>query len=75
MIKGKYVAQVMIEFEYDPEKVMGVLPFDRVRDLVVGGELTEVICRLVSDETNGIGRVTVTQQYADLYEVSDDENA
>ena len=69
--KGRYVAQIMIDF--DIEKREGVLPFDVVKKKVTDGELTDAIRDVVVDEyIDDSGTVTVTQQYADLYEVEDE---
>ena len=69
--KGRYVAQIVIDI--DIEKREGVLPFDVLKKKVTDGELTDAIRDVVVDEyIDDCGTVTVTQQYADLYEVKDD---
>lgn len=69
--KGRYVAQIVIDI--DIEKREGVLPFDDIKKKVTDGELTDAIRDVVVDEyIDNCGTVTVTQQYADLYEVEDE---
>ena len=68
-IKGRYVAQIEIDIdcEYKPGQM---LPFPEIKERIVGGEVTQNIRELIQDEIDA-GSVTVTQQYADLYEVED----
>ena len=68
-IKGRYVAQVVIEFDVPRDD--DTYPLEEVRNSICGGELTEAIKRVLS---GGIAEVTTTvnQQYADVYEVDDD---
>ena len=69
-IKGRYVAQIVIEFDYEKEE--GMLPFGEIKKKVVDGELTNAIRDVVIDEViDDYGTVAVTQQYADMYEVED----
>jgi len=68
--KGKYVA--LIEIDFDIEKSKGMLPFEEIKKNVVGGNLTNDIRYLIRDEiVDDYGNVTVTQQYADMYEVEE----
>lgn len=71
-IKGRYVAQ--IEIDLDAKKQEGMLSFGEIKKKMVDGELTDTIRDVVIDEIiSDFGAVTVTQQYADIYEVEDDE--
>ena len=66
--KGRYVAQIVIDF--DMEKEEGMLPFEEIKKRTVDGELTDAIKDVVVGEViDDYGTVTVTQQYADMYEV------
>ena len=68
-IKGRYVAQIVIDF--DIKKQEGMSPLGELRK-TVDGELANAIRDVVIGEImDGYGTVTVTQQYADLYEVED----
>lgn len=71
-IKGRYVAQIVIDF--DNKQQEGMLPFGEIKKKTVDGELTDAIrCIVISEIIGDSGAVTVTQQYADVYEVEDDE--
>ncbi len=66
--KGRYVAQIVIDF--DIEKEEGMLPFEEIKKRTIDGELTDLIKDVVVGEViDDYGTVTVTQQYADMYEV------
>lgn len=70
--KGKYVAQIVIDF--DIEKTERMLPFEEIKKKTVGGELTDDIRDVIRDEIiDDYGTITVTQQYADMYEVERQE--
>lgn len=65
--KGKYVA--LIEIDFDIEKSERMLPFEEIKKKTVGGELTDEIKDVIRGELiDDYGTVTVTQQYADMYE-------
>ena len=68
-IKGKYVAQVVLEF--DVPRTSETFPLEKIRHLVCDGDMTNAITRALN---NGIGDCTVTvdQMYADVYEVDAD---
>lgn len=71
-IKGRYVAQIEIDLDAKMQEYM--LPFGEIKKKMVDGELTDKIRDLVFGEIiEDFGTVTVTQQYADMYEVEDDE--
>jgi hypothetical protein len=70
--KGKYVAQIVIDF--DIEKSERMLPFEEIKKKTVGGELTDDIRDVIREEIiDDYGTITVTQQYADMYEVERQE--
>ena len=75
MVNGRYVAKIVIDFDFDPEKVSGVLPFDKLCEVVTGGKLTDTLREAIMDEVleEGICTLTVEQQCANLYEVKADE--
>lgn len=68
--KGRYVAQIVIDFDILEQKGIGMLPFEEIKKKVTNGELTDAINDVVVGEIiDDYGTVTVTQQYADMYEV------
>lgn len=68
--KGRYVAQIVIDFDILEKKGTGMLPFEEIKKRTTGGELTDLIKDVVVGEIiDDYGTVTVTQQYADMYEV------
>ena len=69
MIKGRYVAQIVIDF--DIKETGDIKPFEEIKECVVGGELTEEIRKLIHKEVmdESLGKLDVVQTYADLYEV------
>ena len=70
-IKSRYVAQIVIDF--DIKKQEGMLPFGEIKKKTVDGELTDAIRDVVVGEViDDYGTVTVTQQYADIYEVEEE---
>ena len=65
--KGRYVAQIVIDFDILEQK--GMLPFEEIKKKTIDGELTDAIKDVVVGEViDDCGTVTVTQQYADMYE-------
>lgn len=69
--KGRYVAQIVIDFDILERK--GVLPFEEIKKKTIDGELTDAIKDVVVGEIiDDCGTVTVTQQYADMYEVKEE---
>ena len=69
--KGRYVAQIVIDFDILERK--GMLPFEEIKKKTIDGELTDAIKDVVVGEIIGdCGTVTVTQQYADMYEVKEE---
>lgn len=71
-IKGRYVATVVIDFDYEYEKNM--LPFEEIKKKTTGEELTQSIKDVVVGEiVDKYGEVSVIKQYADLYEAKEGE--
>ena len=69
--KGRYVAQIVIDFDILEQK--GMLPFEEIKKKTIDGELTDAIKDVVVGEIiDDCGTVTVTQQYADMYEVKEE---
>lgn len=71
-IKGKYVASVEVDFDFEHKP--SHLPFDQIRNKIVGGYLTNEIKEAMDEEffsDDDGATVTVTQQYADVYEVTE----
>ena len=68
--KGRYVAQIVIDFDILKQK--GMLSFEEIKKKTIDGELTDAIKDVVVGEIiDDCGTVTVTQQYADMYEVEE----
>lgn len=69
-IKGRYVGQVILEFDVPRDD--DTYPLEKIRNSICGGELTEAIrCALYDGVDDCV--VTVDQQYADVYEVDDED--
>ena len=69
--KGRYVAQIVIDFDILKQK--GMLPFEEIKKKTIDGELTDAIKDVVVGEIiDDCGTVTVTQQYADMYKVEEE---
>ena len=71
-IKGKYVAQIVMDIDYPDTKEFR--PFEEVRNDLTTGVLTETIQGLLEDEIDFPNnmKLIVTQQYADLYRVEEE---
>ena len=71
-IKGKYVCTVEIDIDFLYNKEM--LTFEEIKEKTVCGWLTDGIKDVITGEIMDAryGKTTVTQQYADLYEVEDE---
>lgn len=68
-IKGKYVAQVVLEFDVPRES--NTLPLEKIRHHICDGDMKNAITEALYDGLDDC-TVTVDQQYADVYEVDDD---
>ncbi len=71
-IKGKYVAQIVMDIDYPDTKEFR--PFEEVRNDLTTGVLTGAIQGLLEDEIDFPSnmKLIVTQQYADLYRVEEE---
>ena len=71
--KGRYVAQIVIDFDILEQKGARMLPFEAIKKKTIGGELTNAIKDVIVGEIiDDCGTVTVTQQYADMYEIKEE---
>ena len=69
--KGKYVAQIEIDIDIDAERP-GIPSFDEIKESV-SNKFTPGIKDILEEEVlDNCGTVTVTQQYADTWEVEVD---
>ena len=68
-IKGRYVAQVVLEWDVPREHDMNSL--EEIRHNICDGDLTNAIKNSLSSDIARCS-VTVDQMYADIYEVDDD---
>lgn len=67
VIKGKYVATVVIEFEYNDHSP-GVKRFADIKEYISGSDMDEDLRSLIIDELMPFnGEVSVMKQYADVY--------
>ena len=67
MIKGRYVAQIEVDFEYDSKQPK--ITFDELHERVHGGWLDDVVGKAVGEIfSSGKPRIVVTRQYADVVE-------
>jgi len=67
-IKGRYVATVEIDF--DAEREPGMVSIEEMQESLRRNKFTEEIHQMIQDEFD-FGKVHVTQQYADIYEVEE----
>jgi len=67
-IKGRYVATVEIDF--DAEREPGMVSIEEMQESLRSNKFTEEIHQMIQDEFD-FGKVRVTQQYADIYEVEE----
>lgn len=72
-VKGRYVCTVEYDFDFIHQK--RYLPFAEMRKQVVNGGLTDAIKDVLRSDVidDSFGTMTVTQQYADLYEVQEEQ--
>ena len=69
-IKGRYVAQVVLE--WDVQRTSETLPLEKIRHHICDGEMKNAITEALADGVDDC-TVTVDQQYADVYEVDDED--
>ena len=70
MIKGRYVATVEVDIHVADSD--GVRPFEEIKEDMVGGPLTDALQKEIEAIFGDDADVTVTQQYADVYEVENE---
>jgi hypothetical protein len=71
--KGRYVAQIVIDFDILKQKGTRMRPFEEIKKKTIDGELTDAIKDVIVGEIiDDYGIVTVTQQYANMYEVKEE---
>ena len=68
-IKGRYVAQVVLEF--DVPRTSETFPLEKIRHLICDGDMKNAITMALDNAIDDCN-VTVDQQFADVYEVDDD---
>ena len=73
-IKGRYVCTVVFDFDFIRQK--SDLPFARMREQTVDGWLTNAIKEVLMTDVmdDRYATMTITQQYADLYEVKEEQS-
>lgn len=67
-IKGRYVATVEIDFDFEREP--GVISIEEIQERFRRNMFTEMVRQTLADGF-GFGKVHVTQQYSDVYEVDE----
>lgn len=68
-IKGRYVAQVVLEWDLPREK--HTLPLEKIRHHICDGGMKNAITEVLHDGSDDCV-ITVDQLFADVYEVDDD---
>ena len=71
MIKGRYVA--LVEIDIHVTDTDGAIPIEEIKCDIVDGTFTEALQREIESNFGEDADVTVTQQYADVYEVKDEQ--
>ena len=72
-IKMRYVAQVEMDDSVDVTAT-GLRPIEDIRESVKGGEINKLIADTLKDFLSDNAVVNVTTQYADVFEVEEDED-
>jgi hypothetical protein len=73
MIKGKYVALIEMDFHIDEDNG-SFIPYPDFKDGVMNGKMRDYIYDLIREDfSEDEVDITVTQQYADLYQVGDSD--
>lgn len=71
MIKGRYVAQVIIEFAIDEDLSQDMASFDEIKKRFTE-DLAPAIKEIIEDETEDFFEVSVERQFADVWIVNDE---
>lgn len=69
-IKGRYVARVVLEFDVPRES--NTSPLEEIRHSICDGDMKIAITEVLSEGVD-FCTVTVDQQFADVYEVEDED--
>ena len=69
-VKGRYVAQVIIDWNQEREKNM--LPIESIRENAKF--LTQSITESLTEAVQGKTQIEVTEQYCDFWEVDDGDS-
>ena len=69
MIKGRYVAQVEIDFHIDEDSSKNILSFEEIKQNLDGNMDTLIHDALTDYSDEDMATVRVTRQYFDLYKV------
>lgn len=74
MIRGKYIAQLQLDFNISSEHAKDYVCFDELRHAVLYGDLTKAIEKLITSEL-GEEEIacSVTQIHGNLYEEENHE--
>lgn len=67
-IKGRYVGQIVIDWNQEREQNM--LPIERIRENAKF--LTQAITESLTEAVQGKTQIEVTEQYCDFWEVDDE---
>lgn len=66
LIKGKYVATIELNFDFD-ENLEGVLPFETLKELVKGEKMDNAIVKMLTEEFGDLAVIELRKQYADMW--------
>ena len=70
MIKGRYVATLVIDINFDDNQP-GIRPFDDIKKDFYGSTIDEEIVAAISELFGEECPVGLTRQYSDLYKTED----
>jgi hypothetical protein len=70
MIRGRYVATVVLEFNIDDSQP-GMYPFEKIKENICGGDMEKELVAILSEELGEGVSVGLAKQYSDLYKVED----
>lgn len=73
MIKGKFVATLVIDINIDDNQP-GMRPFDEIKKDFNNGFIDKELVAIITDELGEGCAVGLTRQYADLYKVEDNKD-
>lgn len=72
MIKGRYVAQIEVDFQYSGDKVDYKTVYDRIHGDWIDNTVEEAIGKVFrSDKHEPV--IKITKQYADVTEIKENE--